>query len=482
MRCWETVLWLLLMLPFGAAAVRRTAPQRMIHPLLWVWRGGLLAAMLLQAVLEGWRWQVGGLYLAAILGLAQGLRRRTIHGPKARAYPGSWAYRVILPVVLLSATSAFLLPVPRLEKPEGPYAVGTETFWWKDEQRPEGDGSRPRELAVQIWYPAIHRSSDHEAPYIPGIQQLARMLWKEKRAPVFLSAYLHHTKTFSYEGATLPESGRFPVVLLSHGWPGFRFTYHYLVTGLASQGYVVASIDHTGGAAAAVFPDGHVVLQDPSPKEEDLPAWNRLVDEIWSEDDRFVLNRLMELDNGAPGSRFYHRLDTGRTAVIGHSFGGDNALAVMGKDSRFKAGISLDGAFYGAGPVSLRPGQSFLWLCTAESARRLGLPDGNAEALTRAGISVSSFQSEIRKLERRRDEVLKGGGEMQIVPGAVHSSFSDVTLFSPVIRWVKHAPQPQRMHREILQAVTEELTRRLGSGGVFTYNQTSPSQRGPDMR
>jgi predicted dienelactone hydrolase len=41
-----------------------------------------------------------------------------------------------------------------------------------------------------------------------------------------------------------PAEGEFPLVIISHGYPGNRFLLSHLGENLASKGYVTVSIDH----------------------------------------------------------------------------------------------------------------------------------------------------------------------------------------------------------------------------------------------
>jgi predicted dienelactone hydrolase len=45
--------------------------------------------------------------------------------------------------------------------------------------------------------------------------------------------------------ATAKNAGVFPLVIVSHGYPGNRFLLSHLTENLASKGYVVVAIDHT---------------------------------------------------------------------------------------------------------------------------------------------------------------------------------------------------------------------------------------------
>ncbi len=91
------------------------------------------------------------------------------------------------------------------------------------------DATRKRPLTLEVWYPAKLRATQAE-----------RTIYK---------ATIGTTK-FDLPGraardATL-ETGKFPMVILSHGQAGSRFMMSYLTEHLASRGYVVAAIDHTG--------------------------------------------------------------------------------------------------------------------------------------------------------------------------------------------------------------------------------------------
>lgn len=92
-----------------------------------------------------------------------------------------------------------------------------------------------------------------------------------------------------------PADGDFPLVIISHGYPGNRMLMSHLGENLASKGYVVASIDHTDSTYADKAAFGSTLFNRPL-------------------DTAFVLN---EMSNYA---------DTSRCAVIGYSMGGYGAL------------------------------------------------------------------------------------------------------------------------------------------------------------
>ncbi len=83
-----------------------------------------------------------------------------------------------------------------------------------------------RTLMVELWYPAAER----------GAVSAYATISRDGRTPVRLSG------SASRDAAAL--DGDFPLVILSHGYPGNRFLMGHLGENLASKGYLVASIDH----------------------------------------------------------------------------------------------------------------------------------------------------------------------------------------------------------------------------------------------
>ncbi|RUS48577.1 hypothetical protein [Cohnella sp. AR92] len=464
MREWEVVL--LAMQTVVCFLPRRSS--KLLRTVCWL----LPVPLAIHLAVEGGRWQMGPAYLFvlwAVLDAALGKSKPPVLSSRRHRRAG-WVFVIVF--LLASWMLPYLLPVPQLEVPPGPYPVGTVIYHWVDRSRMEqtpGKTNPYREINVQLWYPARASQAKKQADYIPELPELSRYAQQRWHLPSTLLSYLNLAKTFTYEDADLPEGTReYPVIVLSHGWPGLRFAYHYLETGLASRGYVVAAVEHTYGTPAAVFPDGRVEAMGASPPEFNLPAWDEIIDNVWSKDDSFVLDQLGKLNAGASGGRFRHRLNLEQAGVIGHSFGGDNALAALRQDKRFKAGISLDGSFYGDGAKPLSADQSFLWMCTDAYLKGLGLPKPNNRQLADEGISRSDYERWVEKFGRRRDEAMAEGGQTLLVRDARHSSFSDSYLFTPILQWRAKAPGSQKIHRTVLSYVSafmdEHLTNKTPGG------------------
>jgi predicted dienelactone hydrolase len=100
--------------------------------------------------------------------------------------------------IALVALAAGALAADRDPSADGPFAVGVTTLTFID-------ASRSRTLVTEVWYPADAAERD---------------------APV--------------------RRGRYPLVLVAHGYCGFRTNYEYLTIPLASRGFLVAAPDFPG--------------------------------------------------------------------------------------------------------------------------------------------------------------------------------------------------------------------------------------------
>ncbi|MET7705308.1 chlorophyllase [Micromonospora sp. NPDC005413] len=125
-------------------------------------------------------------------------------------------------------------------------------------------------------------------------------------------------------------SGRFPVVMFSHGLGGRPDDYATLLTRWAAAGFVVAAptFPHTSKGG-----DGNVldVLNQPA-------------------DVSYALTQVLALD-GKAGDSLRGRLDADRVAAAGHSAGGVTTIGLFtaSRDERLDAGVVFAGTAIGVG-------------------------------------------------------------------------------------------------------------------------------------
>ena len=175
----------------------------------------------------------------------------------------------------------------------GPYWVGTREFVV------EPNSERP--LPVTVWYPAV---SD---------------------APEAMYTYMWDPLSLPFTGQAIPETtpdldhGPYPLVLFSHGAGGTRYGALYLTEHLASYGFVVIALDHTGDTIVnsedeGVFVRSHVTCP-------------------------IDITRVIDFAESAAaaGGALENLIDTDQVAVAGHSSGAWTAFLAAGGQRDFRA-------------------------------------------------------------------------------------------------------------------------------------------------
>ena len=188
----------------------------------------------------------------------------------------------------------------------GQYAIGVRTLQATDKNRPDvlntkegGPTARyDRTLTLEVWYPAVLAAGQK-----PGGDYRAIT-----RDPG-VTATLHGQAV--RDAAPLTSEAPFPLVIISHGYPGNRYLMSHLGENLASKGFVTVSIDHKEST-----------YDDQKPFASTL--YNRAFDQL------FVLNELERLGKPGSGSFLSGRVDASRTGLVGYSMGGYGVVNVIG--------------------------------------------------------------------------------------------------------------------------------------------------------
>jgi predicted dienelactone hydrolase len=107
------------------------------------------------------------------------------------------------------------------------------------------------------------------------------------------------------------RSAAFPLVIISHGYPGDRYLLSHLGENLASKGFITVSIDHKD----STYDDQ---------KAFGSTLYNRAFDQL------FVLNEIDRLGRKDSGSFLAGLVDASRSAVVGYSMGGYGVVNVIG--------------------------------------------------------------------------------------------------------------------------------------------------------
>lgn len=175
-------------------------------------------------------------------------------------------------------------------------------------------------------------------------------------AAQFLGVQADSVDSHAFQNARpATDQPSFPVLVFSPaGFPPLSLAA--ILEEVASHGYVVLGINHTGESPVTVFPDGRVV---PMNTERLQPAFGPFsgapehtfrgraaIAEDKAADVHFVVSQLEALGPGT--DRLGGRLDLGRLGAFGHSLGGNAALEYCRRDGRCRAAVNLDGAIWTA--------------------------------------------------------------------------------------------------------------------------------------
>jgi len=427
---------------YWAVIVNRKGGRRLVIPL-----GIAVGLVMLQVVVEGGRWEMIPAYLTPLFLTAYFFLGKQKEGGRSRL---AVTFQVALLTVYLfvSAAPAMMFPVFSFEKPTGPYAVGTTVYHWVDEQRRESYSENPadrRELMVQMWYPAAEGGGEEKSPYLQNASKMTAALSSQMAdLPAFTLSHLGLVQTHALLEAKLSDSEkRYPVLIFSHGMIGYRNQNMFQMEELASYGYIVIGIDYAYEAAASVYPDGRVALSKISRTltsnaqyEEHIP--------LWTDDATFVLNQVEALNRNDSAGRFTGRIDLERIGMLGHSFGGAVTVQMMKKDDRVKAALSMDGGFYGSPFSEKGLGKPFFMMYSEETYNKVMIAyDDVAKQL--GGISREAFEAPRKEYIQNSGRALAGGGLSLLIPGSKHGSYTDLTLFSPLLGL--GSADPRRDHR-----------------------------------
>ncbi|XP_040280165.1 platelet-activating factor acetylhydrolase 2, cytoplasmic [Bufo bufo] len=281
----------------------------------------------------------------------------------------------------------------------------------------------------RLFYPCSAAQKTHP-PWCPRPEYLAGLLglrgWKGRAAQGLVSFTIGNPQIpVTWNGKFLPGTDRKPLVIFSHGLRAFRALYSSLCMELASNGFLVASVEHRDGSACATYhfseEDGStnpqeiwIPYKNLQPGMKEFYLRNYQVHQRATECVRTV-RLLQDVDAGQRVSNILDfsldtlkdRIDFNRVAVMGHSFGGATALLSLVKDNIFRCAVVLDPWMFPLEDTCYRNIQKPILL-----------------------INTESFQTResIEKIKRMNSE----GADLQYmtVNGCKHLSQSDIVFLT----------------------------------------------------
>ncbi|TYP72482.1 alpha/beta hydrolase family protein [Paenibacillus methanolicus] len=440
MRLWEGVLLasslaLVILLLIGR-------PSNTKRIMMWIAAGLNVGALVIHLTMEGYRFQLFASYLAAVLLLTAWGASRNRDTKGKRVFAKTIAI-CSLPLLLLSGAAAQLIPVFKLPALPGPHAVGTEIIHAVDASREDLLAGKPgtkRELVIQVWYPADKTAQGKRMPLIPGGRSQLAAFADRMNLPEVTLDYLKYVKSRSYEGAAVDrEDAGYPLLILNHGYGTTRLLHVEQAESLASRGYVVASIDHTYGNMATLFPDGRVAdYRIDSERFDESAEYRDQIGTAWANDILFTLAYMEQLNAGeGPNRNFEGVIDTTRVGVFGHSFGGASSY-LASADDRIKATIDMDGTLVGFQGMEA-PNKPFMWLSTAstfEMYKKVLRLENSGAKLDGFGSTPEKYEAMVKLAKAELSHIhqlMERKGEMLIADGMEHYNFTDAPRLSPLL-------------------------------------------------
>lgn len=194
-----------------------------------------------------------------------------------------------LAVILIAAAASLASCEERgATAPSSAIPVGLARLEFSDPQRRSWIGAEARPLVTSVWYPAA-----------VGVEMTEIAIPPDR--PVFVGG-------FAARNVEIGGTGRFPLIVMSHGTGGSAMQMMWLGRALAERGFIVAAVDHHGNTAAEEAFDARGFRM----------PWQRAID----------LSRI--IDQLLADPRLGPRIDQTRIGAVGYSLGGYTVVALAG--------------------------------------------------------------------------------------------------------------------------------------------------------
>ena len=255
-------------------------------------------------------------------------------------------------LLLANTTAGYLTP-----NPPGKYNVTLTTGALIDYTRNSTYAATPtaRALMLSIFQPVTcastvpvsympNKTADYQGPFLQKLFNISTNF-----TPLFLEARLPVCPDNPSGCSYLDNS---PILLFSPGYSIPRLYYSVIASAIASEGFIVITIDHPEDANIITYPDGHAVVYDgpslPTPDEFDQYGRRRAADASFIIDQLSNATAMAEL---LP-QRGPRPFPTDRVAMLGNSLGGVAAVIAAGQDPRIRGAINWDGSIFTPLPAS----------------------------------------------------------------------------------------------------------------------------------
>lgn len=295
-------------------------------------------------------------------------------------------------IVMLLVFTIVTIPAivfPQYKDPEmtGGYKVKTSSYTFTDTNRIETftDTGENRKLTVEFWYP-------EEA--------------EEK----------------------------YPLIVFSHGAFGVKMSNSSTFMELASNGYIVCSIDHPYHAAGTVDTDGKLTIGSSEFMQEVIDANSDIYSEkeqfqlfdkwmnLRTDDIDFVIDNILKNTENNSGE-VYGLIDTNKIGLMGHSLGGAASTQLGREREDIGAVINLDGSMLGEYSINENGN-----IVINEEPYPLPLLNFYSEYVINELIADPEYVYPNKYITSISPKAFE-----TYIKGSNHMSYTDLPLFSPLL-------------------------------------------------
>ena len=277
-----------------------------------------IVALLYQFIAIGYKWQNVPYMIICIYLLAKQYFKFQINSRLVKFVTTSIGILLFLSSLLLN----YYLPIPSFEFNNSQYSVGYEEIYIEIENRNQPKAfielsnlseSGNRALLVDIYYPSneptksIQLFKNTQSNWGEFVIKYLNRTWG-LNIPTFVLSHLNLSYFDVGQNISI-ASEDFPVVIYTHGWAGEKIFATDQLLEIASSGYVVVAIDHTGLAMFTDLPTGSIYNTGSNENSSDVYS----VMHEMSKDIEDTVNYLQDINYTANLSDI---------SIIGHSTGG----------------------------------------------------------------------------------------------------------------------------------------------------------------
>ncbi|XP_020657188.2 platelet-activating factor acetylhydrolase isoform X2 [Pogona vitticeps] len=314
----------------------------------------------------------------------------------------------------------------RIPAGKGPYPVGCTDLM---------TGHSIQGTFLRLYYPSENDTNNEETLWIPNKEYyrgLSDFLNIYRTLGEFIFAcYIGSVTCPAKWNAAFKPGEKYPLIIFSHGLGAFRTIYSAICIEMASQGFVVAAVEHRDQSSSATFyykekPDFRgkgnaselhtewIYYRRLRADEDEVELRRQQVQQRADECIK-ALDLMLHINSGKPTVNMLPAnfnwiflkdcIDMEKIAVMGHSFGGATAIETLSKDMRFKCGIALDA-----------------WM--------LPLSDDVYPRVQQPLLFINSekFQWALNILEMKKLDCKDRERKMITIKGSLHQSFPDFTF------------------------------------------------------